>query len=281
MPIFVNLDEKDRIRLFTKVKENFGFSWNKFYPRLYVSRSMFFNYLSGKNDIPKNIFLKLQKVSKIKINNYKEINQNRNVKKEIRSPLMDRSLAEILGVLNGDGHISDIKYEISVVLSSTEKEYCSYLKNLFENKFKTSFNLLIQPGKIRLKTYSIDLFKILTGEYGLPNGKKKGKLVIPKQVFKKRKWIVSYVRGLFDTDGSFYIRRKKDPVVEISSADIIFLKEVRDTLKYLGFNFVKGTNKISLYRKEEITNFFNLIKPVNSKHLKKHQNYLNNQALVI
>ena len=34
---------------------------------------------------------------------------------------MDSHLAEILGVLNGDGYISDIKYEISVVLSSYEK----------------------------------------------------------------------------------------------------------------------------------------------------------------
>ncbi len=275
MPIFVKLTKEDRIRLFKEAKKNLNGPWNKVYPQFNISKSMFFNYLSGKYDIPQDIFLNLKKIAKFNISNYKQFNKNKFIKKEIKNPIMDSHLAEILGVLNGDGYISDIKYEISVVLSSYEKNYALYLKNMFEKKFKTHFNLIIQPGKIRLKTYSTDIFKILTSNYNLPNGKKKGKLAIPKQVFTNRIWLISYLRGLFDTDGSFYIRRKKDPVIEISSADKRFLNEVKDTLIHLGFNTSIGTNKISIYRKEDIIKFFNLIKPANSKHLKKHQSYFN------
>ena len=79
--------------------------------------------------------------------------------------------------------------------------------------------------------------QILTGE-------KKGKLFVPKQVFRRREWIIHYIRGLFDTDGSFYIRREKDPVIEISSADIRFLKEIKSTLNLLGFKMTGGNNKL-------------------------------------
>ena len=73
---------------------------------------------------------------------------------------------------------------------------------------------------------------------------------------------------------SFYIRRKKDPVLEISSADPQFLNEVRKALISLDFNVAKGVNRIFIYNKEGIKRFFKLIKPANSKHLKKYQNYL-------
>ena len=64
------------------------------------------------------------------------------------------------------------------------KNYALYLKICLK-KFKTHFNLIIQPGKIRLKTYSTDIFKILTSNYNLPNGKKR-KISHPKTSFYKQ-----------------------------------------------------------------------------------------------
>lgn len=278
MSIFIKINNRERNRLFHLVKENVNSSWDNFYPQLGISRAMFFNYLSGKYNIPENVFLNLKKIAQINVIKYKKIDGNRYTQKIVLQPKIDSYLAEILGVLNGDGYVSDIKYEISVVLNEREKDYALYLKDLFEKKFKISFNLIMQPGKIRLKTYSIALFKILTSKYGLPNGKKKGNLSIPRKVFDNSSWLIAYVRGLFDTDGTFYIRRKKDPVIEISSADKKYLFEIKSLLQTLDFSVSLLKNHLAIYKIDEIKKFFEEIKPANSKHLKKYQSYLNSSG---
>ncbi len=274
MFIFIRLKNKDRIKLFNLVKRKINSSWNIFYPSLKISRTMFFNYLSGRYNLPKDLFLKLQKIAKVEIKDYLEIRQNRYTKKRIVEPKMSNSLAEILGVLNGDGHISRLQYEVNVVSDSREKDYSNYLKRLFERTFKISFSFYKEPSRTKLRTYSIDLSNLLTKKYGLPKGNKLHKLRIPKQVFSSKNLLRNYIKGLFDTDGSFYIRRKKDPVLEISSADKRFLGEIKKTLNVLDFNAAKGVNKVVIYRKEDIKRFFKVIKPANPKHLKNYQNYL-------
>lgn len=274
MALFFKLDKKDRERLFVNIKRNLNKSWDKIYPSFGVGRTMFFYYVSGKYPLPEKMFYKIQKLSGIKIESYKKIYREKYLKKIIQKPKIDSNLAEIFGVLNGDGHISKNKYEISIVGSIYEENYYFYLKKLFEQKFGLLFRLSRERTKIKLRGYSKNLCDLLIDVYGLPYGVKIGKLKIPKIVLKSRKYVYSYIRGLFDTDGTFYLRRKKDPVIEISSADPVFLAEIQNLLGLLGFNVTKGEKKATLYRKQDIINFFKLIKPANSKHLKKYQNYL-------
>lgn len=275
MPVFIKLKEKDRIRLFNLIKKNINSSWEIFYPQFNISRSMFFNYLSGKYDIPKNIFLKLEKIGGIKIKNYKQSHKNKYMEKDLIKPKMNSHLAESLGVLNGDGHISQISHEICVVGNALEKDYHIYLKKLFENVFNLRFKLEPQDTKIKLRGYSKRLANHLNEEYEIPKGNKLGKLKIPKQIFDSKTWLAPYIRGLFDTDGSFFKRRKRDLVIEIISADENFLKEIKKAFNLLGFNAGMSGKHVYLYRKEEIEKFFKTIKPANSKHLKKFKLYSN------
>ncbi|GBE20387.1 MAG TPA: hypothetical protein ENG87_02515 [Candidatus Pacearchaeota archaeon] len=274
MPIFIKLKDNDRIKLFRSIKEKINISWDSFYPSLGIRRSMFFHYLSGKHNLPQKLFFKLERIARLKISNYGEVKQVKYVKKEIREPKMDIFLAEILGVLNGDGHISNFKYEVCVVGDIKEKKYSNYLKKLFEKTFGISFTIYKGKSYFKLRNYSKEISCLLTKKYNLPKGNKIGKLRIPKQVLKSNNLLIAYIRGLYDTDGSFYIRRKKEPVVQITSADSLFLSEIRDALISLNFNAVKGNQRIFIYTKNHIDNFFKIIRPANSKHLKKYQNYL-------
>ncbi len=274
MPIFIRLKSKDRIKLFNSIKEKINISWNSFYPTLGISRTMFFNYLSGRYNLPQKLFLKFKKIAEIEINAYEKIKQNKYVKKKIVEPKMSNLFAEILGVLNGDGHLSNFSNEICVVGDAKEKIYLSYLKNLLEDNFKISFNFFEEPTRIKLRTYSIELSYLLNKKYGLPIGNKIGRLKIPKPIFQSKNFMLSYLRGLFDTEGSIYIRRGKDLVVNIRSADKIFLSQVRDLLVSLGFHPSLSNKNLNLYRQDEIDKFFIMVKPANTKHLKKYQNYL-------
>lgn len=274
MVIFIDLKKEDRIKLFIFAKKNFN-SWEELYPELKVSRSMFFKYLSGEYFVPYHIFLKLQKMAKIKIKNYRSINKNKYMEKDITPPFINEELAESFGVLNGDGHISNINYEICVVGSVLEKDYYIYLKKLFEKVFNMKFVISKQKNILRLRTYSKKLSFFLNKEYGLPLGSKSGKLKVPRQFFKSKCLLKAYIRGLFDTDGSFYIRRNKDAVVEIISIDKSYLNNIRAVLNYLEIKCGISGKNLYIYQKKEIYKFFKEIKPANTKHLKKYERYLN------
>lgn len=159
-----------------------------------------------------------------------------------------------------------------------ETDYLHYLKRLFEKKFNIQFSFQVDKSKFKLRGYSIELFNLLTEKYGLPKGDKMGKLKIPSQVKNSKSLLITYLRGLFDTDGTVYIRRKKDLVLEISSGDGIFLKEIHKTLCFLGFNAKKYEKHVNLYNSKDIQKFFKMIKPANTKHLKKYNLYLKSSA---
>lgn len=98
-----------------------------------------------------------------------------------------------------------------------------------------------------------------------------------RQNLKNRRFIPSYIRGLFDADGSFYIRRKKDPVIEIISGNARFIIEISRLLKDLGFNPYNDHRRVVLCRKEEIDKFFKVIRPRNLKHINRYKIYKANR----
>lgn len=276
MPIFIRIENKERKELFNAIKNNYGGSWEKIYPYFGIGRTMFFHYLAGRYDLPETVFLKMKKISNFNIKNYKKINKNKYIKREIPFPKMNVKLAEILGVLNGDGHISNYKYEICIVLDSREKEYHNYIKNLFYEVFGAPLTFIHQRGNaIKLRIYSIDIFNFLTKKVGLPKGKKKGCLRIPSLILSSHSFLINYFRGLFDTDGTIYLRRKKEPVIEISSVDKAYLHQIKNQLLYLGFKAGIGEHRAFIYNRQDIIRFFKQVKPANPKHLNKFQKYFN------
>ena len=276
MPTFIQVDSSDRKRLFDNLKNNL--SWEKIYPQLGIRRSMFFHYLSGRYPIPEKTFFRLEEISKTHVVKIKKVERVRYSLKEIKDFKLDTDLSEILGVLNGDGHLDPINYEICVVGNSLEKDYCSHLKILFEKKFGMDFKTLFPANCFKLRVYSKKLIGQLSAVYNLPLGNKMGKLKIPSQVKENLEFLRAYIRGLYDTDGCFHIRRKKDPMVIITSADEKFLSEVKTALVSLGFHPSNGNRRIFIYRPREVVRFFDEIKPANHKHLNKYQKYLNLSA---
>jgi len=275
MPRFILINPSERKIFFEDLKSKIDSSWEAFYPKYNISRSMFFNYLSGRYFIPKKLFWRWVNEYSLKIPSIKEKVRPKYTRKKILKANLDEQLSEFIGAVNGDGHVAASNYEVCIVCDAREKDYLIHLNKIARSIFGTSFCFLYEPTRIKLRIYSKDIHKFLIEEFGLPVGNKLGKLKIPLQIKPSKKLLIAYIRGLFDTDGSFYLRRGKDPVVEITSADENFLNEVKGVLALLGFNPSNGKNRTFLYRKEDILRFFNRVKPANSKHLKKYQSFLN------
>ena len=87
MSTFVRLSEKQRKLFFTKLKENISSSWDNFYPKYNRSRAMFFNYMSGKYDLPHELFVKWKKIAEVELENIKKIEKQKYIQKEIAKGL--------------------------------------------------------------------------------------------------------------------------------------------------------------------------------------------------
>ena len=122
----------------------------------------------------------------------------------------------------------------------------------------------------------------------LPLGKKIN-ISIPKMFFTKRDFLISVIRGIFDTDGTLYIEHRNSrlyPRIEIRNISKILVEQLKRILLKIGFRATSYT----CYRKEPnwnnihvlsvrgdkmIKKWFNEIQPSNNKHIKKYYFYLN------
>ena len=189
-------------------------------------------------------------------------------------------LAEIVGIMLGDGNLyldKLFKFHTIVCFHKKETPYLNHVKNLFERYF--------YPYKFRIQELEYENFLMNVSKcigrvlilVGIKEGNKvKNKVEIPNWVFGNKKFIISFLRGIFDTDGCVY--RKYDNYVQIQFKFACYplIKSVKEALIKLDYNPTKiqeGNSskggidwKFYLSRQKEISRFFSEIKPSNVKH---------------
>ncbi|MDO8628472.1 MAG: LAGLIDADG family homing endonuclease [Nanoarchaeota archaeon] len=269
--LVVNTSIFDQKNFISDCKKSSGFTWEGIASYLGVSRAMAFLYYNSACQLPFDRYLALCGL----------VGQSPNISLAVEAKgtmttinvprVLDESLAELLGILAGDGHISAKNYEVNVAGHKfLDKEYHKeHVALLFFDIFGLSVRFkecLIKKAR-HLRVYSKELAFYLSNNFGLPLGKKLGHLHIPSMLFDNLVFLKCFLRGLFDTDGSIYKRRKRDLVVSIISKDTVFLSEVASALSLLGFHPSVSGKNLYLYRHAEVERFFIEIQPVNRRHL--------------
>ena len=126
-------------------------------------------------------------------------NFNRNGMVKISLPEYNEKLAELVGILLGDGHIS--KYQTSITLNSiADKDYLPYVLDLAESLFSQAKTSIIYRRSSRAIDIRINSIKVADffHEMGIrPNNKK-----IPEWIYSRKEFRKACVRGLVDTEGS-------------------------------------------------------------------------------
>jgi len=206
--------------------------------------------------------------------------------KKIIAPEKSKKLAEIFGIILGDGHVSEIKigskirvYWVRVAGNSKEdKEYIfCYIPKIFEEVFleKGSISRLPDRNVGYFTIYGknvIEFFKI----NGLkPGNKIKNNQGIPLWIKENNEFLKSFIRELIDTDGSIHKISKNNKNIRIDFTSYIpnLLKEVRESLIKLGFNPSKIINNkhFFLSRQSEIEKYIQEIGFGNSKNLNRYK----------
>ncbi len=275
--IYVNFSPGEQESFLRNVKKRLGFTWREFSNFLNVSNGMVYLYLREESKISYSNYQKI--CDKVEITPLDvDVIEIKNKEYEITKPRLNKKFSEFLGIIAGDGYLNPDTYEVSVILDSVlDLNYSDYVIDLYSVLFNIDARKFFEDDADALKCYSYSkqLFELLTEEFNMAYSRRKGKNKIPEKVKRNKEFLISYMRGLFDTDGSFHRHRYEDAMLGIFSRDERFLKEVRKEMKGLGFNFSISGKNMYIYSDDDIDRFFNVIGSSNPKHKRKYLYYKN------
>ncbi|MCX6747072.1 MAG: hypothetical protein NTU63_02965 [Candidatus Pacearchaeota archaeon] len=173
-------------------------------------------------------------------------------KSKIKIPKVNKDIAYLLGVIDGDGSLSITErkrggYHYLFRIYSGSKEYINYLKGLLGSLFLIDGR--INRDKRKKNSYYLRIenaaFFFYFANLGSEIGKKKvGNL--PKIVETNKNYASAYLAGLVDTDGSVYKKR-----IQFKQKRINLIKEVSKLCQRLNLNCsnpkINYTNNIPFY----------------------------------
>ena len=189
-------------------------------------------------------------------------------------------LAEFIGVLIGDGFIGSYGSNRMIQITGhkiNDKEYYKeYLIPLIKRIFDTNIHFYHRDTCIRLTIYSKVIFNTIRRTFNFPVGIK-GDISIPKNLIQTEECKISLLRGLFDTDGSISLQRKKYPVISITTVSNKLAKQTQKLLNELGFgayickskSIHKDAYRITLFGKQKVLKWRDLIGSSNPYHIKR------------
>lgn len=190
----------------------------------------------------------------------------------------NKNLAELIGMYLGDGNLGNYPKYRKTKLSESRCQYlriyCNikekqYIKEIYKvlNKVFNKKPYLYKRPKEGVVYLEISL-KNLDLSLGFPIGDKiKNEVYIPNWIIKKESYLVSCLRGLFDTDGCCYLTGKKYLIINFTNKNQVLLKTIFKGLKLLGFcPYISGKRNVEIGRQDEVRKFFDKIKPRNRKH---------------
>jgi hypothetical protein len=274
---YIKFSKGEQEKFLRKVKINSSLTWIEIAKILKVNRSMIYLYLNESCKLPYISFIKLCKQANLNSDLFQFEIILKPEKGSIKIPnKITPKLAGFIGIILGDGHISKLKYEISVTLDSVlDKKYIDKIvKTYFFDLFKKEPSIYYSKSNKGVKCfiYSKKLFYFLTNEIGLPSGNKKYNKnnIMPKIFFKNKILLKRVIRGLFDTEGGFYQHNKTSPRIYIYNTSKPLLDSLDRALKQLGYKSILKKNTIKICKKEEIKRFF---KEIGTKDYQKKLKY--------
>ena len=130
-----------------------------------------------------------------------------NVRKSFVTLTPSEELAEIFGILLGDGGLTD--YQVIVSLDAkADKGYDTFTINLFSKVFDVEPSVHIRKSVCKITISGASLVEALE-QLGLRRGNKVAhQVAIPDWIMQNPVYQRAVLRGLFDTDGGIYTHRK-------------------------------------------------------------------------
>lgn len=172
---------------------------------------------------------------------------------EYKDFVKNGDLAELIGVTLGDGHIH--KYvrteELSIISNSNNEGFalrCGWLMQTVFDK-NPSYYWHIGQNSIKIRIYQRHISKRL----GIPTGNRaKNVYTVPKWILTERQYIVRYLRGLYEAEGSFCVHKPTYTYkLLFANKNESLLNIVLTLMRELGFTPHKSKYQIQISKKAE------------------------------
>lgn len=205
-------------------------------------------------------------------------------RKDIQYPKHSTKLAEFIGIVIGDGGISN--YQITITLHHLDdKKFAQYVQNLTYSLFKVQPTLYHRESTINIIISRVRLVHFLINQGLCIGSKVKQQVGVPSWINNNDQYTKASLRGLFDTDGCFYIDKHsyKSKIylncgMNFTNRSLPILNFFKNSLENIGLNPTQKTKYSLFLRKEsEIIYYFNYIGTSNSKHFRKYQSFFKNK----
>lgn len=163
-------------------------------------------------------------------------------------------LAELIGVVLGDGHICIYPRteELRLISNSNNPGFIQRYASLMEKIFKKKPYII--PSRFTNSTKIGFYEKFISKRMGIPSGARKNlEITVPKWIFKNKQYTIKYLRGLYEAEGSFCVHKPTSTYkLLFSNKNKSMLKNVYKLIKILGFHPNKSGYKVQISRKEEV-----------------------------
>lgn len=170
-------------------------------------------------------------------------------------------LAELIGVVLGDGHLQKFpRTERLLIFSNSNnrgfvKRYEQLVKDIFEKQpyvYKQK-----NENCIRISIYE----KKIQQRLGVPYSPRKNlKITVPRWILAKDEYVVRYLRGLYEAEGSTSFHAKTyTHKLDFANANQSMLANVYRLMKRLGFHPHRDETRVQISRREEVVNAIALL----------------------
>jgi len=200
----------------------------------------------------------------------------------------DKKLAEFVGAVLGDGHVSYYKigkkigvYGIRIAgdLEKDKDYHINYLTNLCKSIFNLNASEILGKHGRFLDLRSKELVNFFISMGIKPGDKIINQSTIPNWIWGNKLFLRACIGGLIDTDGSIFRMSNKDPKllrINFTNHNWTLLNDARKAFIALGFNPSKIINNRQFFisRQEEIKKYIREIGFNNLKHNLRLQNLI-------
>jgi len=203
-----------------------------------------------------------------------------NVSLPIKKPRKSKDLAEFVGIVLGDGGITQYQTRISFH-SIDEKKYSKFVADLIKGLFAVPIGIHYDKNDLEfdLVISRSELVRFCTEKLELKQGNKiKRQIDIPEWIKRNRGYAIACLRGLIDTDGCIFTHCYKVNGKLYSYKKLAFTSYSKP-LRQSVFNILKenGLNPRFAQRKdvrldsiEDMRKYFRVIGSHNPKLLKRY-----------
>ncbi len=191
-----------------------------------------------------------------------EMKRKGKIKSSYPSLKKDGDLAELIGVVLGDGniHVFERTESLRIVGNAKNAGFVSHYAVLVEKIFKKKPR--VSKRKFSNATDIVIYEKKISARLGIPSGAR-GALTIatPSWVKRKKEFKIRYLRGLYEAEGSLCFHEKTyTHKFLFSNRNQSILKNVFTLVKELGFHPHISPSQVQVSRKEEVQKLKNLLR---------------------